>query len=94
MQLKSSGFGLLLLLLVSSCCAVGVVTAAEPGLAGLSRVQQQNGRGGYIVPLSVRHGVLEANGRRLLKHGALAPVLGAVREGWVPTAADYYFSIV
>lgn len=34
-----------------------------------------------MVPLSVRDGVLEAQGRRLLKHGALAPVLGAVREG-------------
>lgn len=66
----------MLLVALSGCAAAG---AAD--LAGVRTVLQRDGRTGYMVPLSVRDGVLEAQGRRLLKHGALAPVLGAVREG-------------
>lgn len=81
MQGRPSWAGLLHLAVVLSCCAVGVVGAGGLQLAGANRVQQQSGRVGFIVPLSVRRGVLEQQGRRLLKHGAVAPVLGAVREG-------------
>lgn len=64
-------------LVALSCCAA----AGAADLAGVSTVLQRDGRAGYMVPLSVRAGVLEAQGRRLQKLGALAPVLGAVREG-------------
>ena len=83
MQARPSWAGAVLCLVVAlGAAAVAVAEAADlQQLAGASRVQQQNGRVGYVVPLSVRHGALEAQGRRLLKHGAVSPVLGAVREG-------------
>lgn len=81
MQDRPSWAGAVLCLVVALGSAAVAVEAAGLQLAGASRVQQQDGRVGYVVPLSVRHGVLEAQGRRLLKHGAVAPVLGAVREG-------------
>lgn len=76
-----SGHWLVCLVALSSC-AVAVAEAAQVHLSGAHLVQQQNGTVGYYVPLHVRHGVLESPRRRkLLKHGAIAPVLGAVREG-------------
>lgn len=86
MRLRRPGPGFLgLAIALSCCCAAGVV--GELQLSGTSRVQQA-GRTGYVVPLSVRHGLLESQGRRLLKHGAIAPVLGAVREGYVLPACQ------
>lgn len=66
------------------CCAAGAagaVEAAPAQLAGVTSVQQQDGRLGLVVPLSVRDGALRRQRRRLHNHGSIAPVLGAVREG-------------
>lgn len=68
-------------LVALSSCAVSVV-GGQVHLSGAHLVQQQNGTVGYYMPLHVRHSVLELPARRqLLKHGAIAPVLGAVRQG-------------
>lgn len=73
---------LVVLGLTSCCAAVGVVEAAQQvQLAGVTAVQQQDGKQGLLVPLAVRHGVLRQQGRQLLKHGAITPVLGAVHQG-------------